>query len=73
MVKKQLVEGEPVNILQAWPRIWTWKYREQIQVQSWTKLLGRLYNLTVVYFNPKKNYIKSTNIKVLLNFHLGQG
>ena len=29
-----MVLGEPVGYLQAWPRIWTRDYREQIQLSS---------------------------------------
>ena len=28
----QLVGGELVGFLQAWQRIWSWNYREQIQL-----------------------------------------
>ena len=31
-LKSQMAEGKPAGYLQAWPRIWTRDYREQIQV-----------------------------------------
>ena len=31
-IKSQLAEGKPAGYLQAWPRIWTRDYREQIQL-----------------------------------------
>ena len=30
--ESQLPGGKPVGYLQAWSRIWTWDYREQIQL-----------------------------------------
>ena len=30
--KSQLARGKPADYLQAWPRIWTRGYREQIQL-----------------------------------------
>ena len=31
-LKSQMAEGKPAGYLQAWPRIWTRDYRDQIQV-----------------------------------------
>ena len=31
-LKSQMAERKPAGYLQAWPRIWTRDYREQIQV-----------------------------------------
>ena len=37
--KSQLAEGKPAGYLQAWPRIWTLDYREQILLAvSWARL-----------------------------------
>ena len=30
--ESQLLGGKPVGYLQAWSRIWTWEYRQQIQL-----------------------------------------
>ena len=31
-IKSKLAKGKPAGYLQAWPRIWTRDYREQIQL-----------------------------------------
>ena len=33
-----LARGKPVGYLQVWSRIWTWDYREQIQLAVWARL-----------------------------------
>ena len=39
--------GKPAGYLQAWPRIWTWDYREQIQLAVRAGLELGAYELKV--------------------------
>ena len=84
MVKK-LVGGKPVNIYKRGQGFELGSTENKSSYNPRQNLLGRLYNLTVVQFNPQKRgfsllgymynrTIMCTNIiTVLLNIHLGQG
>ena len=91
MVKKRLVGGEQVNIYKHGQGLELGNTENKSSYNPGQKFLGRLHNLRVVYFDPKKRVfsllleitlplysmlgynrtITHTNIKVLLNIHLG--
>ena len=61
--ESQLAEGKTVGYLQAWWRIWTWDYHEQIQLAVKAGLDLGTSELQVQHFNHSANLSPGLNFR----------